>query len=137
MLNFPTSKLHLGICIDDWNWLLISRNGIKFVNFAVVSSPNISYVNPFLTYIVISYTRVFKGYWPFSMGTLVRNGLRNAIKLIWDVLHDLVLFVQSKDVKNTHGGVLLLLLKVTLLHGCFSRFLYCTNGTKSPIASHV
>ena len=23
------------------------------------------------------------------------------------------------------------LLKVTLLHGCFSRFLNCTNGTKS------
>ena len=45
-----------------------------------------------------------------------------------------------KNVKNTHGGMLLLvklqakpatLLKVTLLHGCFSRFLNCTNGTKS------
>ena len=38
-----------------------------------------------------------------------------------------------KSVKKTHGGVLLLvkLLKVTLLHGCFSRFLNCTNGTKS------
>ena len=43
-----------------------------------------------------------------------------------------------KNVKNTHGGVLLLgnlkpatLLKVTLLHGCFSRFLNCANGTKS------
>ena len=40
---------------------------------------------------------------------------------------------------NTHGGVLLLvkfqlwsetLLKVTLLHECFSRFSNCTNGTK-------
>ena len=47
-----------------------------------------------------------------------------------------------KNVKNTHGGVLLLvklqalatLLKVTLVHGCFSRFLSCTNGTKSPNA---
>ena len=29
------------------------------------------------------------------------------------------------------------LLKVTLLHGCFSRFLNCTNGTKSRNASHV
>ena len=51
-----------------------------------------------------------------------------------------------KNVKNTHGGVLLLvklqpkkratLLKVTLLHGCFSRFLNCTNDTKSCNASH-
>ena len=48
-----------------------------------------------------------------------------------------------KNVKNTYGGVLLLvkepatLLKVTLLHGCFSRFLICTNGTKSRKAPHI
>ena len=53
-----------------------------------------------------------------------------------------------KNVKNTHGGVLLLvklqakslpatLLKVTLLHECFSRFLNCTNSTKSPNASQI
>ena len=39
-----------------------------------------------------------------------------------------------KNVKNTHGGVLPLAsntLKVTLLHGCFSRSLKCKNGTKS------
>ena len=39
-----------------------------------------------------------------------------------------------KNVKNTNGGVLLLvkLLKITLLQGCFSRFLNCMNGgTKS------
>ena len=29
------------------------------------------------------------------------------------------------------------LLKVTLLHGCFSRFLNCTNGTKSRKASQI
>ena len=29
------------------------------------------------------------------------------------------------------------LLKLTLLHGCFSRFLNCTNGTKSCNASHM
>ena len=29
------------------------------------------------------------------------------------------------------------LLKVTLLHGCFSRFLKCTNGTKSRKVSHI
>ena len=29
------------------------------------------------------------------------------------------------------------LLKITLLHGCFSRFLNCTNGTKLRRASHI
>ena len=38
-----------------------------------------------------------------------------------------------KNVKNTNGGVLL---KVTLLHGCVSRFLSFTNGTKSRNATH-
>ena len=51
---------------------------------------------------------------------------------IWYHLHNL------KNVKNTHEGVLILvqlqaatLLKLRLLHGCFSRFLNFTNGTKS------
>ena len=35
-----------------------------------------------------------------------------------------------KNVKNTHGGVLILL-KLTLPHGYFPRFLNCTNSTKS------
>ena len=30
-----------------------------------------------------------------------------------------------------------MLLKVTLLHGCFSRFLNCVNGTKSRKTSHM
>ena len=30
-----------------------------------------------------------------------------------------------------------ILLKLTLLHGCFSRFLNCTNGTKARNASHI
>ena len=52
-----------------------------------------------------------------------------------------------KNVKNAHGGVLPLvvklqvklatLLKVTFLHGCFSRFLNCANGTKSRKGSHM
>ena len=49
-----------------------------------------------------------------------------------------------KNVKNTHGGVLILvklkpatLLKLILFHGCFSRFLNATNGTKSRNASHI
>ena len=44
--------------------------------------------------------------------------------------------------ENTHGGVSLLVklqavIKVTLLHGCFSHFLNCANGTKSRKASHI
>ena len=38
-------------------------------------------------------------------------------------------------VKNILGGVLLL--KVTLPYGCFSRILNWTNGTKSRNASHI
>ena len=62
--------------------------------------------------------------------------------MIWYHLYNL------KNVENVHERVILLvkyyfskvtllvklkpatLLKVLLLHGCFSRFLNCTNGTK-------
>ena len=51
---------------------------------------------------------------------------------IWYHLYNL------KIMKNTHGGVLnLILLKLTLLHGCFPRFSNCTNGSKSRNASHI
>ena len=50
---------------------------------------------------------------------------------ICDELRDLVAFVQFKNVKNTHGGVLLLVLKAALLHGWFLLSLICTNGTRS------
>ena len=42
-----------------------------------------------------------------------------------------------KNVKNTHGGVLLLVLKVTPFHGCFSRFLNCSNDNKPRKATHM
>ena len=44
-----------------------------------------------------------------------------------------------KNVKNTHGGVLLLVkVPVILLHECSSRvFLNCANGTKSCKTSHI
>ena len=60
--------------------------------------------------------------------------------VIWYHLYNL------KKVKNTHERVLLLvklqakpgtLLKVTLRHGFFSRFLNCTNGTESRKASYI
>ena len=53
------------------------------------------------------------------------------------------IFYHLKNVKITHGGVILLrlkpstLLNVTLLHGCFPHFLYCSSGTKSCKASNI
>ena len=49
---------------------------------------------------------------------------------IWYHLYNL------KNAENTQGGVSLLV-KVTLLHECLSRFLICTNGTKSRNVSHI
>ena len=69
---------------------------------------------------------------------------------IWGILRDLVPFAQFKNVKYTHGRVLLLvkvqaealnLIKsntpLTLLHGCFLRFFNYKNGTKLNKASHI
>ena len=39
--------------------------------------------------------------------------------------------------KERNIEVLSLVLKVTLLHGCFARFLNCTNGPKPRKASHL
>ena len=55
---------------------------------------------------------------------------------IWYHLHNF------KVAKNTHGDVLLLVKlqaekKVTLHHECFLRFLNCTYGAKSRIASQI
>ena len=45
-----------------------------------------------------------------------------------------------KNVKNTHGGVLVdckFTLALISIHGCFSRFLNCTKSTKSRKASQT
>ena len=42
-----------------------------------------------------------------------------------DALRDLVTFLQSKEPQTSE------LLKLTLIQGCFSRFLNCTNDNKS------
>ena len=67
--------------------------------------------------------------------------------IIYEALHDTIWYClcDLKKVKNTHGGVLLLvkllkpatLLKVTLLHECFSFLKNCANGTKSRNAAHI
>ena len=61
--------------------------------------------------------------------------------LICDAMRDLLPFVRIKNVKNTQGLILLVKLQpkacnLTLLNGCFSRFLNCTNGIKSRKASY-
>ena len=72
-------------------------------------------------------------------------GARNSISIICDALRNLVPFVQFKKREKTHGGVHAALvhatkpatlLKLALLHRCFSRFLNRTNSTKSLNASH-
>ena len=57
----------------------------------------------------------------------------DVIKNLWkcSALRDMVPFLQFKKRE------LATLLKVTLLHGCFSRFVNCKNGTKSANASHM
>ena len=64
-----------------------------------------------------------------------------------DALHDLVPFVRFKKRekhpwKNVVFGKVAgfwpaTLPKVTFLHGCFSRFLNCTNGTRWCKTSHI
>ena len=56
------------------------------------------------------------------------------VVIICDALRDLV---PLKNVKNNHEGVLFLVLKISLLHGCFSLFKNCANYTKSRKVSHV
>ena len=65
---------------------------------------------------------------------------------ICDILRDLIPFVRFKKHKHSWRNVTFskvagfqpaTLLKVTLFHGCFSRFLNCTIDTKSCNASHI
>ena len=66
---------------------------------------------------------------------------QSMIKIHCDALRNLVPFVQFKKhekhqwrsitFSKVAGWIPATLLKVTLLHGCFSRFSNCTNGTKS------
>ena len=65
----------------------------------------------------------------------------------YGALRDLLPFAQFKkrekhpwrsaNFRKVAGFKPATLLKLTLLHGCFSRFLNCTNGTKSRNASHL
>ena len=45
--------------------------------------------------------------------------------------------MKSVNISKVAGFKPATLLKLTLLHGCFSHFLNCTNGTKSRNAPHI
>ena len=74
--------------------------------------------------------------WP-SICLFALQGIRNGstvvmLYAIWYHLYNL------GNVENAHGGVRLkpaILLKLSLLHECFSHFLNCTNDIKLPRAS--
>ena len=65
---------------------------------------------------------------PLRTQAFITNTLVNTC----DILRDLVPFVQLKNVKNTHGGALLLV--KLQAESCT---LNCTNGTKSRQTSHM
>ena len=56
---------------------------------------------------------------------------------ICGALRDLVPFVQLKKREKYPWRSVNFSLKLTFLHGCFSRFLNCTIGTKSRNALHL
>ena len=64
----------------------------------------------------------------------------NFTKINTGALRDLVPFVKfKKREKHPYRSINFskVAVKLTLLHGCFSRFLNCANGTKSRNASHI
>ena len=75
------------------------------------------------------------------------QGSEFTLLYICSALRNLVPFVQfKKREKHPRRSInfnkvakitKITLLKLTLLHGCFSRFLNCTNGTKSRNAPHI
>ena len=57
-------------------------------------------------------------------------------RTICGTLRDLVEFVQFKKREKQPRRSVNFRLKLTLLHGCYSRFLNCTNSSKLRNASH-
>ena len=82
--------------------------------------------------------------------TIASHVVKNYLKIIAKIcgaLRDLVPFVQFKkrekhpwksvNFSKIAGFEPATLLKLTFLHGCFSGFLNCTNGTKLRNAPHI
>ena len=61
----------------------------------------------------------------------------NATQIVFPKISTEPAFNCSKSTMETPEQKPTTLLKVALLHGCFSRFLNCTNGSKSRTASHM
>ena len=62
--------------------------------------------------------------------------LQNEMLNICDVLHDLVPFVQFRKCEKHPRRNVTFSTKSNTFSWCFSRYLNCTNGTKSRKASH-
>ena len=73
--------------------------------------------------------------WRGSFFSLFAVSVVSDRQSMYGALRDLVPFVQYK--KSEKHPWRSFTLKVTLLHGCFSRFSSCTNGTKSRKASRI
>ena len=86
------------------------------------------FFSPFLMNLNIDLPMNFK--WKEEIKSILRY---------WDNLP--TQFYSLKNMRSTHGEVLLLvtatLLKITLLHGCFSGLLNCANGTKSRRVKYI
>ena len=111
IINFLLALVHLVSLLYSWKFSHIFRgckNGILVLNGLIVE-------------LKTKRLNFWKGFWKNSRSYVM-------LCAIWYHLHLL------KTVKNTHGGKKIIL---SLLHGCFSRFLNCTNGTKLRKASHI
>ena len=84
-------------------------------------------------------TRTFSGLFSTTVTFTVTLPHYNYITShICGALHDLVPFVQfTKREKHPWRSVTFTLLKVTLLHGCFSHFLNYAHGTKLRNTPHL
>ena len=81
-------------------------------------------------YLVRHHIKVQKLYQSFSNKLLILSVFKQ--ESIYGPLRHLVPFVQFKKREKHPWSV-----NFSLLHGCFSRFLNCTNGTKSRNAPHI
>ena len=67
----------------------------------------------------------------------MRDSEKNKQRIMRVALYDLLPFVQFKKREKHPWRSVNFSKKLTLHHGCFSRFLNCTNGTKPRNASHI
>ena len=122
---FPTHKM--------WSKCEVKLHNVSLA-YAVEQKLSFSaHINPFMHNVVK---------WPNMLyfTTLCMKGLKDILEehlklqAIWDAFRDLVPFEQFKK-REIHLWSSVTS-KVTLLHGCFSRYLNCTSDTKLRKVSH-